>query len=179
MYSDKSPQRHSSQRGSDIHIVEAQAYCLPMELASLLKVTFGFFVSFTVTYTASTSLTWWCCLTMTLRLRRLYMEYDMDFALDDDWWEKICYSYEIPLRNQYGTMTSTMTFNTIKYIHLNFIHRNIKPDNFLIGIGKRGNQVNVIDSSMTSRPIFTYLTERTRMSLELHATPPAISNQSD
>src|SRR5438270_12393865 len=37
----KSPQRHSSQRGSDIHFVEAQAYCLPMELASLLRVTFG------------------------------------------------------------------------------------------------------------------------------------------
>jgi len=41
LYLDESPQRHSSQRGSDIHIVEAQAYCLPMELASLLKVTFG------------------------------------------------------------------------------------------------------------------------------------------
>ena len=41
MYLDESPQRHSSQRGSDIHIVEAQAYCLPMKLASLLKVTFG------------------------------------------------------------------------------------------------------------------------------------------
>ena len=41
MYLDESPQRHSSQRGSDIHFVEVQAYCLPMELASLLKVTFG------------------------------------------------------------------------------------------------------------------------------------------
>src|SRR5438270_12366443 len=37
----KSLQRHSSQRVSDIHFVEAQAYCLPMELASLLRVTFG------------------------------------------------------------------------------------------------------------------------------------------
>ena len=41
MYLDKSPQQHSSQRGSDIHIVEVQAYCLHMELASLLKVIFG------------------------------------------------------------------------------------------------------------------------------------------
>ena len=47
-------------------------------------------------------------------------------------------------------MTSTMTSDTIEYIHSrNFIHCNIKPDNFLMGIGKRGNQVDVIDSSMT------------------------------
>jgi len=74
-------------------------------------------------------------------------------------------------------MAKDLTSNTIKYIHSNFIHHNIKPDNFLMGIGKRGNQVNVINSSMTPGPIFTYLTERTRISLELHATP--ISNRSD
>ena len=37
----KSLQQHSSKRGSDIHFVEAQVYCLPIELASLLRVTFG------------------------------------------------------------------------------------------------------------------------------------------
>jgi len=64
-----------------------------------------------------------------------------------------------------------------EYIHSrNFIHCNIKPDNFLMGIGKCGNQVNVINSA---RPIFTSLTERTRISPELCATPPAILNWSD
>ena len=58
-------------------------------------------------------------------------------------------------------MAKDLTSNTI---HSNFIHRNIKPDNFPMGIGKRGNQVNVIDSSMTPGPIFTSLTERTRIS---------------
>lgn len=40
----------------------------------------------------------------------------------------------------------------IEYIHSrNFLHRDIKPDNFLMGLGRRGNQVHVIDFGLAKK----------------------------
>ncbi|KAI6030273.1 kinase-like domain-containing protein [Pisolithus marmoratus] len=40
----------------------------------------------------------------------------------------------------------------IEYIHSrNFLHRDIKPDNFLMGVGKRSQQVNIIDFGFAKR----------------------------
>lgn len=40
----------------------------------------------------------------------------------------------------------------LEFIHAKcFIHRDIKPDNFLMGLNRRGNQVNVIDFGLAKR----------------------------
>ncbi|KAJ7269164.1 kinase-like domain-containing protein [Mycena rebaudengoi] len=47
---------------------------------------------------------------------------------------------------------SLKTISRIEYIHSrNFIHRDVKPNNFLMGLVKLGNQVNIIDFCLSTR----------------------------
>jgi len=49
-------------------------------------------------------------------------------------------------------MLADQIINRVEYVHAkNFIHRDIKPDNFLIGLGKRANQVHIIDFGLAKK----------------------------
>ena len=49
-------------------------------------------------------------------------------------------------------MLADQMISRVEFIHAkNFLHRDIKPDNFLIGIGKKANQIFVIDFGLAKK----------------------------
>lgn len=49
-------------------------------------------------------------------------------------------------------MIADQLVTRVEYVHSkNYIHRDIKPDNFLIGLGKRSNQVFMIDFGLSKK----------------------------
>ncbi|XP_078428144.1 casein kinase 1-like protein 12 [Wolffia australiana] len=49
-------------------------------------------------------------------------------------------------------MLADQMINRIEYIHSkSFLHRDIKPDNFLMGLGRRANQVYIIDFGLAKK----------------------------
>lgn len=61
------------------------------------------------------------------------------------------YSSPVPSRCDYEHICDAQ-ISRIEYVHSkSFIHRDIKPDNFLMGLGKRANQVNVIDFGLAKK----------------------------
>jgi len=49
-------------------------------------------------------------------------------------------------------MLADQMLNRIEYVHAkSFLHRDIKPDNFLIGLGKKASQVHIIDFGLSKR----------------------------
>ncbi|KAI0210727.1 Casein kinase I [Lamellibrachia satsuma] len=57
-----------------------------------------------------------------------------------------------PEKDPFGIVTEMFEISRIEYIHSkNFIHRDVKPDNFLMGLGKKGNLVYMIDFGLAKK----------------------------
>lgn len=65
-----------------------------------------------------------------------------------------------------------LQISRVEYVHSkSFIHRDIKPDNFLMGLGKRANQVYVIDFGLAKK----YRDPKTHIHIpyrQAHLQPP-------
>eukprot|EP00250_Pteridium_aquilinum_P013038 c21093_g1_i2 orf=378-923(-) len=49
-------------------------------------------------------------------------------------------------------MLADQMINRVEYVHSkSFLHRDIKPDNFLMGLGRRANQVYIIDFGLAKK----------------------------
>ncbi|KAL6496516.1 Casein kinase 1-like protein 2 [Orobanche gracilis] len=49
-------------------------------------------------------------------------------------------------------MLADQMINRVEFVHLkSFLHRDIKPDNFLMGLGRRANQVYIIDFGLAKK----------------------------
>ena len=60
---------------------------------------------------------------------------------------KSCYIF-----NSFSISSTYFQISRIEFIHgKNFLHRDIKPDNFLMGLGKQGNLVYAIDFGLAKR----------------------------